>query len=177
MKKKIFFFKKTLDKNPVLYYNKDNKREENKEMTRTIFFDMDGTIADLYKVDGWLTDLINKDVRPYREAKVMHNMQVLARLLNRLQKEGNKVAIISWLAKNSTEEYDTRVAQTKREWLEKHLTSVNFDEIHIVKYGTRKETFIHTENDILFDDEEQNRNNWTGKAYNVNNIIETLKSL
>lgn len=146
-------------------------------MTRTIFFDMDGTIADLYSVDGWLADLINSDVRPYREAKVMHNMQTLARLLNRLQREGNKIAIISWLAKNSTTEYDERVANTKREWLKNHLSSVHFDEVHIVKYGTPKQTFIHTEADILFDDEEQNRTNWTGKTYNVYNIIEVLKSL
>lgn len=146
-------------------------------MARTIFFDMDGTIADLYNVDGWLADLINKDVRPYREAKVMHNMQALAKVLNRLQKEGNKIAIISWLAKNSTKEYDEKVKQAKREWLNKHLASVHFDEVHIVKYGTAKQTFIHTENDILFDDEEQNRNNWTGKAHNVYNIMEVLKSL
>lgn len=146
-------------------------------MTRTIFFDMDGTIADLYSVNGWLEDLINENVRPYREAKVMHNMQVLARVLNRLQREGNRVAVISWLAKNSTEEYDEKVAQTKREWLNKHLASVHFDEIHIVKYGTAKQTFAHTANDILFDDEEPNRTNWTGEAHNVHNIIETLKSL
>ena len=146
-------------------------------MTRTIFFDMDGTIADLYSVNGWLDNIIARNAKPYKEAKVMHNMQALARVLNRLQKQGNKVAVISWLAKNSTEEYDADVTQAKQEWLSKHLASVKFDEIHIVKYGTAKQTFIHSENDILFDDEEQNRNNWTGKAHNVNNIIEILKSL
>ena len=146
-------------------------------MKRTIFFDMDGTIANLYGVEGWLADIIDSNERPYREAKVMHNMQALARVLNRLQREGNKVAIISWLAKNSTEEYDEKVAQAKREWLNKHLASVHFDEIHIVKYGTAKQTFIHTEADILFDDEEQNRNNWTGEAHNVHHIMEVLKSL
>lgn len=146
-------------------------------MTTTIFFDMDGTIADLYGVDGWLADLINKEVRPYKEAKALINLQALARVLNRLQREGYKLGVISWLAKNSTKEYDAKVIETKKEWLNKHLTSVNFDEIIIVKYGTAKQTFIHSEDDILFDDEEQNRTNWTGKAYNVNAIIETLKSL
>jgi len=146
-------------------------------MTRTIFFDMDGTIADLYGVDGWLADLINKDVRPYREAKALVNLQALARVLNRLQRQGNRVEVISWLAKNSTAEYDERVAETKRAWLAKHLASVRFDAINIVAYGTAKQTFIHTKNDILFDDEEQNRNNWTGEAHNVHNIINTLKSL
>lgn len=146
-------------------------------MARTIFFDMDGTIADLYSVNGWLDSILARDAKPYKEAKVMHNMQALARVLNRLQREGNKVAIISWLAKNSTKEYDEKVAQTKREWLSKHLASVKFDEVHIVKYGTAKQTFIHSTNDILFDDEEQNRNNWTGEAHNVNNIMEVLKSL
>ena len=146
-------------------------------MKRTIFFDMDGTIANLYGVEGWLTDIIDSNERPHREAKTMHNMQALARVLNRLQREGNKVAIISWLAKNSTTEYDEKVTQAKKAWLNKHLASVHFDEIHIVKYGTAKQTFIHTEADILFDDEEQNRNNWTGEAHNVHNIMEVLKSL
>lgn len=146
-------------------------------MTRTIFFDMDGTIADLYGVNGWLADLMSRKTRPYKEAKVMHNMQVLAKTLNKLQKEGNKLAIISWLAKNSTVEYDKQVEQVKREWLNKHLASVHFDEIHIVKYGTAKQTFAHTEADILFDDEEQNRNNWTGEAHDAHNITEILRSL
>ena len=146
-------------------------------MTTTIFFDMDGTIADLYGVENWLDYLIASDALPYEIAKPLIRLNALARVLNRLQKEGYKIGVISWLAKNSDTDYDGKVTKAKREWLKKHLASVNFDEIHIVKYGTPKQTFAKTENDILFDDEEKNRNDWTGKAFDVNKIIEILKGM
>jgi len=146
-------------------------------MTTTIFFDMDGTIADLYGVENWLDYLITSDALPYEIAKPLIRLNALARILNRLQKQGYKVGVISWLAKNSNTVYDEKVTRAKKEWLKKHLASVNFDEIHIVKYGTPKQTFAKTENDILFDDEEKNRNDWTGKAFDVNEIIEILKGM
>ena len=146
-------------------------------MTTTIFFDMDGTIADLYGVENWLNYLIASDALPYEIAKPLIRLNALARILNRLQKQGYKVGVISWLAKNSDTNYDEKVTRAKKEWLKKHLASVNFDEIHIVKYGTPKQTFAKTENDILFDDEEKNRNDWTGKAFDVNEIIEILKGM
>ena len=146
-------------------------------MTTTIFFDMDGTIADLYGVENWLDYLIASDALPYEIAKPLIRLNALARILNRLQKQGYKVGVISWLAKNSNTAYDEKVTKAKKEWLKKHLASVNFDEIHIVKYGTPKQTFAKTENDILFDDEEKNRNDWTGKAFDVNEILEILKGV
>ena len=145
--------------------------------TTTIFFDMDGTIADLYGVENWLDYLIAKDALPYEIAKPLLRLNALARVLNRLQKEGYRIGIISWLAKNSTENYDEDVTRAKREWLKKHLASVDFNEINIVKYGTPKQTFAKTDEDILFDDEEKNRKEWTGKAFDVNEIIEILKGL
>lgn len=145
--------------------------------TTTIFFDMDGTIADLYGVENWLDYLIASDTLPYEIAKPLVRLNALARILNRLQKQGYKIGVISWLAKNSNKTYDEKVTRAKREWLKKHLASVNFDEIHIVAYGTPKQAFAKTENDILFDDEEKNRNDWTGKAFDVNEIIEILKGM
>lgn len=146
-------------------------------MNTTIFFDMDGTIADLYGVENWLEYLINADALPYEVAKPLLRLSTLARLLNQLQRQGYKLGIISWLAKNSDLEYDEKVTTAKRKWLKKHLSSVAFDEIHIVKYGTPKQNFAKTEYDILFDDELKNRNEWTGKAYDVNDIINILKGI
>ena len=143
----------------------------------TIYFDMDGTIADLYGVEGWLDYLITSDPFPYEMARPLVNLNSLARILNRLQREGYKIGIISWLSKNSNTDYDARVTKAKMAWLHKHLASVRFDEINIVKYGTPKQIFARTADDILFDDEEKNRINWTGKAFNVNAILEILKGI
>ena len=146
-------------------------------MTKAIYFDMDGTIANLYGVIGWLDMLINKDATPYRKASPLLKLNTLAFLLNRLQARGYKIGIVSWLAKNSTKEYDTEVTNAKLNWLKVHLKSVQFDEIHIVPYGTPKENVVNFPQGILFDDEEQNRNNWVGTAYDVDNIIGVLKEV
>jgi len=146
-------------------------------MRTTIYFDMDGTIADLYGVENWLDFLIAKEELPYEIAKPLVRLSLLARYLNKLQRKGYRIGIISWLAKNSNEDFDERVTKAKREWLSVHLSSVQFDEINIVPYGTPKSNFSNDSSDILFDDEIQNRENWNGIAYDVDSIIEILKAL
>ena len=139
-----------------------------------IFFDMDGTIADLYSVENWLEDLIHEETRPYTEARPLLNLSQLARLLNRLNNNGHTINIISWTSKNGTSTYNEAVKQAKLQWLEKHLKSVHFTEIIIIPYGTPKRLYGEG---ILFDDEEHNRIDWGEGAYSEKEIIQVLKSL
>lgn len=143
-------------------------------MIKVINFDMDGTIADLYGVENWLADLIAEKTRPYAEAKPLVNMQALARVLNGLKRKGFALNIISWTSKNGTPEYNKAVANTKKAWLKKHLSSVKFDNIYVVPYGTPKHTIS---GGYLFDDEEPNRTAWGSQAFDVDNIIGVLKEL
>ena len=146
-------------------------------MNITINFDMDGTIADLYGVENWLDYLIAENTFPYANARPLLNLSALARKLNALQKEGYNLAVISWLSKSGTAEYNEAVTEVKMAWLRKHLPSVAWDRITIVPYGTPKQNFCGNPLDILFDDEERNRINWTGRAYDVQNIMEILREI
>lgn len=144
-------------------------------MEKMIWFDMDGTIANLYGVENWLPMLIAADPTPYKLAAPLVNMNALARKLNKLQRAGYKIGVISWLSKTSTPEYDEAVTSAKLWWLNKHLTSVKWDTIKIVAYGTSKIT--ECGGGILFDDEDRNRNEWGKDAYHPNMIMEILSSL
>lgn len=143
-------------------------------MEKKIWFDMDGTIADLYGQAGWLADLENENERPYRNARPLGNMQALARILNRLNKAGWQIGIVSWLARGGSEEYGERVANAKREWLAKHLASVRFASVDIIPYGIAKQS---GRNGILFDDEDRNRKAWGEQAYAETEIRRVLKAL
>lgn len=142
-----------------------------------ICFDMDGTLVDLYGVQNWLDFLLAENTFPYEKAGTLLNMQVLARLLNKLQREGYQIGIISWLCKGGSPDYNRRVTEAKKKWLSQHLHSVTFDFITIVEYGTNKNLVFEGAEDILFDDEEKNRLDWQGIAYDVNNILEVLKNI
>ena len=141
----------------------------------TIWFDMDGTIADLYGVEGWLTDLINGSTRPYDVARPLMNFSRLARLLHKAQRNGHKIGIISWTSKGGTDLYNGAVALSKMVWLHKHLPSVAWDFIQIVSYGTDKRNA--TGGGILFDDEERNRTAWGEGAHTPAEIIPVLMGI
>lgn len=143
-------------------------------IVKEINFDMDGTLANLYGVKGWLECLINEDTKPFVEAKPLVNLVLFSEVINTLQRKGYKVNIISWLSRNGSPDYNAAVTLAKIMWLERNLPSVRWDRITIVEYGTPKST---CGNGILFDDEEPNRIEWKGIAYDVDKIMEVLKAL
>lgn len=143
-------------------------------MEKKIWLDMDGTIANLYGDPNWLEKIRAYDASPYANALPLLNMSLLARYLNRLQKQGYEIGIVSWLSKEPTAEYDRLVTEAKKAWLRKHLASVHFNTIDIIAYGTPKG---NGRSGILFDDEAPNRKQWGEGAYDVQNILEILKGL
>ena len=148
-------------------------------MNKTLVFDMDGTIANLYGVEGWLDDLRASDPRPYEVAEPMYDMEVLTAILQVLKYMGWKVVVTTWLAKGSSKEYDALIREAKIAWLEKY--NFPYDEIHLVKYGTTKANCTRKIGgfQILVDDNEQVRRGWTlGDTIDANtDIIKALVAL
>ena len=148
-------------------------------MNKTLVFDMDGTLNEFYHVEGWLSSLKAGKTNPYTQAKPKYDMRRLNKAVRTLKAQGYKIVIVSWLSKTSTPEYDRKVTRVKLNWLKKH--HFPYDEIHIVPYGTAKNSFFkdNQAGAILFDDEEKNLQEWQiGKAINSSSgMLEVLEGL
>ena len=146
---------------------------------KTLVFDMDGTIANLYGVENWLEDLRNFNPRPYVVAKPLYDMEVLKSLLEVLKANGWKIVITSWLSKETTPLYDEMVRVSKKYWLDSY--GFPYDELHFVKYGTTKANCTRKLGgyQIIVDDNEKVRNGWhLGNTINANeNILVSLIDL
>ena len=146
---------------------------------KTLVFDMDGTIADFYGVDGWLDYLINEDTTPYEMARPLYDMVKLRDILLTLKAIGWRIVVTTWLAKDGTKEYNDRTRVAKLNWLAKY--DFPYDEIHLVKYGTTKANCTRKIGgyQVLVDDNEMIRKGWRlGHTINANeNILEKLVNL
>lgn len=142
----------------------------------TIYFDMDGTLANFYGVEGWLDDLKNSNTRPYAVAQPLFDTLRMFTLIQALKSKGYHVGIISWCSKSGTPAFDAEVEAVKREWLAKYFPYA--DEIHVVKYGTPKQDVATTADAILVDDEARNLDAWTlGDAIRAEDMMEELWGL
>ena len=106
-------------------------------MKQTIYFDMDGTIADFYNVPNWLTYLKDYDCTPYQQAKPLLNFSQFAKILKKLQKNYN-IGIISWTSKSKNYNFHNETIVIKKEWLKKHLPSMKY----ILCYTAQIKIFI-----------------------------------
>lgn len=143
-----------------------------------LIFDMDDTIAALYDVPNWLEKLKAEDPSPYLEARPMWDMEKLRKALER-RKPRDKVIVVSWLSKNSSESYKRKVRNAKIAWLQKYRFP--YDEIHLIQYGARKTRYIEkNKKHLIFDDNAEIRKQFKKfencKTYNplCNDIIAIL---
>lgn len=145
-------------------------------MIQAVYFDMDGTIADLYGVNGWLDALHHEDVSPYAVAAPMVDMDKLNTICAALQAMGVVIGVISWSAKGGSKKYNAEVRKVKREWIKTYLPCVT--EFHVVKYGTPKHKVRKIDNSILIDDCAEVRNAWDGLTINAEkNFVKMLDML
>ena len=142
-------------------------------MIKAIYFDMDGTIADLYGVDGWLDALHREDTTPYAVAAPMVDMAQLNAICEHLIALGVTIGVISWSAMGGSREYNAAVRKVKREWINEYLPCVS--EFHVVKYGTPKHHVRKIKHSILVDDNAEVREAWQGETIDATkNILKAL---
>ena len=126
---------------------------------QALYFDMDGTISNLYNVEGWESKLRAEDSSPYADASPLVDMVRLAAIIAKLRSAGVIVGVISWGAMGGTVEYTREVKRVKREWCKRW--GLAFDEFHVVKYNTPKHWVAKCKRSILVDDNSEVRQAWT----------------
>ena len=144
---------------------------------KAIYFDMDGTIADLYGYEGWLDMLHNEDTEPYEKCGVLVDAEELRDVLCEFMMRGIKIGIISWSAMNGSKDYNKRTRKAKKNWCDEFFANI-FTEFHVVKYGTPKHGVAKEKDSILVDDNKNVRDAWHGDTIDATkDIILALKEL
>lgn len=152
-------------------------------MEKIIVWDMDGTIADLYNVNGWCEALNEGSVLPYLQASPLCDMEKLRCALRILRELGFRNEVVSWSCKNNTSATHSKLVKTaKLEWLKRMGIYDCFDAIHVVKYGTPKHYIPKVRHGVLVDDNKEVRAAWEKYGGNTINplasdILESLKQI
>lgn len=140
-------------------------------MTKTIWFDMDGTIYDLYKVPGWLEMLEGhrwKDAFGQPDYARAHIDRINA-AIEALKQMGWKVGVLTWAPKGvgwNTRDLE-RVHTVKWDWLMENVPALTSDDVAFacIPYGESKARFIIDMEEVgdvnyLVDDNKEVRRDW-----------------
>ena len=146
---------------------------------KSIWFDMDGTIAELYKVEGWLASLREKDWSVYNECAPRHNYQRINAAIEALVEQGWEVGVITWGSKGIGWSKDLdEIGEIKFNWLCKFFPILADGHFACIPYGYSKAQYLEEMDDIyavayLVDDNKDVRENW--RSYS--NKFEQFKTI
>lgn len=148
----------------------------------TFYFDMDGTVANLYGIENWLPRLRAYDPLVYKEAKPLVDMDELKKVCELLQNNGHELGVITWGAGGEQNaDFNAKTEKIKREWIAKNMPYIPEKNFHFLPYGTPKQT-AHARNraTVLIDDNEEVRKGYkTAKRRRTidatGNIIKELR--
>ena len=133
---------------------------------KSIWFDMDGTIAELYKVEGWLEALRSNDWSVYSKCVPRHNYQRINAAIEALIENGWQVGVITWASKGIGWSKELReIAEIKYSWLRRFFPALAEGNFACIPYGYSKADFLEEMDDIyevsyLVDDNKEVRQEW-----------------
>ena len=142
----------------------------------TIWFDLDGTLYDLYNQPSWLEMLNNENGKVYSCGNSLVDVSEFSLIVTELKKQGYKFGVITWLSRDCSRKYGNSIRYHKLKWLNETFPNL-FDVVHIVKYGTDKSKFVTSENDILFDDDENVCEQWENSGHKCYRLLDSRNSL
>ena len=141
-----------------------------------IFFDMDGTIAELYKVKDWLFALRSNDWSVYDRCLPRAHYERINDAIEALIENGWQVGVITWASKGIGwgQELDA-ISETKFEWLCRFFPALADGRFACLPYGYDKAQFVEEmgdayENIYLVDDNKEVRADWRKHGENFKTI-------
>lgn len=137
---------------------------------KSIWFDMDGTIAELYKVEGWLPKLRNNEWSVYSECAPRAHANRIRNAVAALIEEGWQVGVITWASKGVDWGKDLdAIAEVKFNWLCQFFPEIADGKFACIPYGYSKAVFLeemaenhgdHYSLCYLVDDNKEVRADW-----------------
>lgn len=104
---------------------------------KKIYFDMDGTVADLYGEKNWLDNLRNEREGSFINLRPLVDMNELAMVCHQLMNLGYSFGVITWLPMSASYEFERVCEEEKRAWVEEFMPWVS--EFYAQSYGVPKQ--------------------------------------
>ena len=149
---------------------------------KKIYFDMDGTVADLYGEKNWLDNLRNEREGSFINLRPLVDMNELAMVCHQLMNLGYTFGVITWLPMGASYEFERVCEEEKRAWVEEFMPWVS--EFYAQSYGVPKQyaPSKRAAEMILVDDNAEIRAMWNTEVQRssidaTQDIIKELKKL
>lgn len=109
-------------------------------MSVRIYFDLDGTVYNLYGIENWEPKLRAENPDVFKEGDFIGNHEDFTDICGKLLKKGVQFGVITWLPMQASPEYELECTETKREWVKQYMPFVT--EFTAQSYGVPKQNAI-----------------------------------